>query len=144
MKKQSSQEKVISDSKIRICRKLFYPTFGKHEINFNCGPGWYNLIIEAINKFHQILLNRNLVGGIHIVQIKQKFGRLLIYIDIEDKFKFIISDDNTDLYESLRHAESKSASICEDCGKPGNLTPGISKRVMCKEHYEATYGKKGR
>jgi hypothetical protein len=57
-------------------------------------------------------------------QIKEKFGTLRFYYDG--------GDDYIRGLESM--ADSMSARICEDCGKPGKRTTGGWIRTLCDEH----------
>jgi hypothetical protein len=57
-------------------------------------------------------------------QIKEKFGTLRFYYDG--------GDDYIRGLEAM--ADSMSARICEDCGKPGKRTTGGWIRTLCEEH----------
>jgi hypothetical protein len=57
-------------------------------------------------------------------QIKEKFGTL--------RFYYQGGDDYIRGLESM--ADSMSARICEDCGKPGKKTTGGWIRTLCEEH----------
>jgi hypothetical protein len=57
-------------------------------------------------------------------QIKEKFGTLRFYYDG--------GDDYIRGLDSM--AESMSARICEDCGKPGKIAKGGWVRTLCEEH----------
>jgi hypothetical protein len=57
-------------------------------------------------------------------QIKEKFGALRFYYDG--------GDDYIRGLDAM--ADSMSARICEDCGKPGKRTTGGWIRTLCEEH----------
>lgn len=66
------------------------------------GKGWESLVREAFEKKP---------SDVKIVQVKEKFGGLRIYVDIAPK----------EYHDFLHGLESRSFKICEWCGKPGSL-----------------------
>lgn len=48
---------------------------------FECQDGWFNLIDNTLDRIDKIIKENDL--SVKIAQIKSKFGRLVIYIDIE-------------------------------------------------------------
>jgi len=82
----------------------------------DCGDGWLKLIdplIEECNK-----------RGVHIAQIKEKFGTLRFYIHGGDE----------ELYNLIDKAEMESAHICEVCGDPGEFTSYGWIKTLCPLH----------
>jgi len=73
------------------------------------GRGWYPLIYELLNKL-QAIEDRDKIG-LEITQIKEKFGGLRVYTNI----------DTDEIWNLIEEAEAKSFTICEFCGKPGKL-----------------------
>lgn len=73
------------------------------ECHADCGPGWLPAIIPVL----EICEARS----VRVVQIKEKFGGLRIYLDQHD--------DTLDAAIIL--AESIASRTCEDCGAPGEL-----------------------
>lgn len=65
-----------------------------------------------------------LVGQVVALQIKEKFGTL--------RFYYRGGDDYIRGLEAM--ADSMSAVICEDCGKPGKLRTGGWIRTLCDDH----------
>jgi hypothetical protein len=65
-----------------------------------------------------------LVEQVVATQIKEKFGTLRFYYQGGDNYIRGL--------ESM--ADSMSARICEDCGKPGKKTTGGWIRTLCEEH----------
>lgn len=76
---------------------------------FDCGEGWYPLIHELLNKIQDIADRDGI--DLQVVQIKEKFGSLRVYMNWE-------TDEVSNLIEAY---ERKSVTICEVCGKPGEL-----------------------
>lgn len=73
------------------------------------GHGWWPLIAE---------LDRKLSAGwpgYRVDQVKSKFGTLHFYATFPGGY-------DSDGQELINEYEQKSATICEDCGRPG--TPG--------------------
>lgn len=67
-----------------------------------------------------------LVEQVVAVQVKEKFGTL--------RFYYTGGDDYIRGLEAM--ADSMSAVICEDCGKPGKLRSGGWVRTLCDGHAE--------
>jgi len=91
---------------------------------FECKDGWKELIIDTCNK---ILKTEN-GNKVWAVQIKEKFGRLRIYLEgrVTKKISNILFD-----------AEKKSSKICEICGKPGILkTHFMRYQTLCDSCYK--------
>ena len=65
-----------------------------------------------------------LIEQVVVSQIKEKFGTL--------RFYYHGGDDYIHGLEAM--AESMSAVICEECGKPGKLRSGGWVRTLCDEH----------
>lgn len=67
-------------------------------------------------------------------QVKEKFAIL----------RFYMSTATSEMWDLIKEAEEKSATICEDCGEPGVTRGGAWIRTLCdecakKEGKEATY-----
>jgi hypothetical protein len=94
-----------------------------------CGPGWYGLvypIILYVNKWNDTAPEEK---KIEIGQIKEKFGRLEIYVhNVPDE----ISDE---VYGMIKKARAESLKICEECGTTTDV--GITMRgwlfTLCKD-----------
>ena len=71
----------------------------------DCGEGWYDLIEYASAKLE------GLHQGIEMVQIKEKFAQLRIYVN-----------NHTDEVEKiLGFVENESSTTCEMCGAKGEI-----------------------
>jgi hypothetical protein len=81
--------------------------------------GWFGLV-------HDFLLEASKTRKVNIAQIKEKFGRLTIYITGTKK-----------QYDIAQKYEKASANVCDQCGKPGSLTDkshGYWMLTLCDEH----------
>jgi len=74
-------------------------------IYLECGPGWFSLINEALKKLFK--LNPKL----QILQIKEKFGGLRLYV----------SHCSSEMNIVINEAKAKAEKTCELCGAPGDL-----------------------
>jgi len=79
---------------------------------FECDKGWHPMIIELLDKI-QDMVNNNPEEylDLRIMQIKEKFGGLRVYTNFYDE----------DIELLLSEYEEKSNTICEICGRPGEL-----------------------
>jgi len=79
-----------------------------------CGEGWYSLVSEAMNKIELIYQEHNISmsDDFEILQIKQKFGELIIYSKsrLRDQVNIAIEE-----------ARIKSIQVCEACGATGRI-----------------------
>jgi hypothetical protein len=91
----------------------------------NCWEGWYVIIDDMLATISNSVHVRK-TGNIKVVQIKEKFGALRVYIDPYDVYTQGIID----------MAETLSKHTCERCGKPGELRPGLGwVKTLCLNHY---------
>lgn len=84
---------------------------------FDCGDGWYDLIESTLANIDR--LSKSISLDVKLAQVKSKFGRLTIYIDIESgpagaQIQQVISQ----IYNEIEEAGIKSLSISEISGKP--------------------------
>ena len=87
------------------------------------GPGWAGLVKEGFD----LCLRR----GARIHQIKEKFGGLRFYCDFEwglDESKL----------------EERSLSICEECGRPGELRTIGWWKTLCDSCADARFRRRER
>lgn len=90
---------------------------------FSHGDGWYNLLDEMCQKLTDLTRGK----GLYVVasQVKEKFGTLNFYYDIEFSDDYVF--DNTskkitdEISDIINDAESRSSKVCESCGKPGKI-----------------------
>lgn len=103
--------------------EVIYPTFVVHsgytrQLALNSvGQGWSGLINEVFDMLEK-------TKGVKIIQVKEKYGGLRIYTDfMHMEFDKFIMD-----------IEKRSFTVCEQCGKPGNLREGSWMLTQCDEH----------
>jgi hypothetical protein len=97
---------------------------------FSHGDGWYNILDEL---FTDITILLGDTYKIDMVQVKEKFGTLRLYYDVNVGTNSL-SDD---IHGLVMEAVKKSSEVCEVCGKPGqckNVSGWIS--TLCDEHRE--------
>lgn len=91
------------------------------EVTRECGEGWKVLIDALVAECAR--------EGVTIAQIKEKFGGLRFYVDSPTL--------PTSLAQAIAGAETLSYYICEDCGKPGQLSSnGRWLKTLCEVHRE--------
>jgi hypothetical protein len=119
-----------------------------------CGPGWIPIIIEALQRIHELLTEEE-AERFHIRQIKQKWGELRIYWHLdaaegeeepqaltrarETVVGVNLSPDWQDARRAaiqaiVEEARAKADVSCETCGKPGTLHPVGHVQVLCPQH----------
>ena len=113
---------------------------------FSIGPGWYKIVEETCAKL-QLLSD---VFGLQAVaaQIKEKFGTLRFYFDIEQGD--IVAINKADramagdiMYDVVTRAEEETAWTCEECGERGK-TRGTGWLVtLCDKHWAERQKKHG-
>ena len=106
-------------------RKALHSTGGEQRTSYEaygvqCEEGWKGL--------YQPLIDRCIAEGVTILQVKEKFGVLKIYVAKDGG----VPDD---LASAIRDAVERSTSICEICGAPGELRtrPGRV-QTLCLAH----------
>jgi hypothetical protein len=66
------------------------------------GPGWAGLLDKLYDKKPR---------SVHVTQVKEKFGTL----------RFYVSSCLSDFADFIAEVEKESASVCEQCGKAGEV-----------------------
>src|ERR1035437_618186 len=92
------------------------------------GPGWSALIKE-------LYLEMMNYPGVHLTQVKEKFGMLRIYWEGALEKNEVEVESVKRFNEFIRLTENKSGKMCELCGKDGkviNENRWLSAR--CPEH----------
>lgn len=88
----------------------------------NCGDGWFN-IVDNLCKLIQKELDAKQIDNVEIVQVKEKFGTLRVYLNnYNDRIRGLVS-----------FAEAMSGCICETCGLPGKPTTSGWIKTMCSK-----------
>jgi len=124
-----SQAPLIDLSKYTITE--VDPTLQSNLMAFglDCGAGWHPLIKELLDKLQKYVNAFPQLMHFRIVQIKEKWGSLRVYTNF-----------GTDVSNKcIEEYEKKSTTICEICGKPGNLREDLSWiQTLCDDHYKET------
>lgn len=105
--------------------KKYEDTLG--EFHVEIFQGWYSIIYKLLDEFVNLAVEGN---SVKIVQIKEKFGGLRVYVDLigSDEFKKKIR-------ALISSAEKESLLTCEICSKPGKLENIDGWFVtVCKDH----------
>lgn len=102
-------------------KKPFLPiAFG-----FECGNGWFELLLECATKLEAEILLQPSASWEHFKasQVKEKYGTL----------RFYMSSSTEKMDEIISEAEEKSAKTCEECGKPGEVNEEGWLSCLCEE-----------
>lgn len=131
---QKIYDEFLDMFRLKYADPPFHPiTFG-----IGCGVGWYDLIHETLKKLHEY------DPHIEIVQIKEKFARLRVSLDVNPSCMCEHRDGDTPL-DIILAAEEKSGKICEICGAKGKLRDDLAWiRTLCTKHYRETKRRKKR
>lgn len=97
---------------------------------YECDKGWYRLIDSCLKEVQE-LYDRNKTE-FEVLQVKEKFGQLRIYLN-----NYINGS-----HEILERYSKLSTSICEVCGEKGCLcVKGRFLKILCDKH-RVEYGYK--
>lgn len=95
-----------------------YPTaYGNVFCGFYVGPGWLPILDELGAELERL--------GVHVQQVKEKFGGLRVYTD---------ADGTEEVDTLIREACRRANKTCEECGEPGTLRKGGWLQTLCDEH----------
>ena len=92
-----------------------YPEMFTGSKEISCGDGWYYLIMTAC---HVISAVCDKYPPPVFVQIKQKFGRLVMYIDFD---KTTSGEIFKNVYSVIDSVANDSCKICEECGSDDDV-----------------------
>jgi NADH pyrophosphatase NudC (nudix superfamily) len=99
-----------------------------YDFTNDVGEGWENLCIRTFEKVADAYVKHDIdLLKFSLVQIKEKFGGLRIYLGGMETGLF---EDVNDIVEN---AETESYTICEKCGKPGKPRKGSWIKTLCDE-----------
>lgn len=93
----------ILDAKARFPRLFCDP----HRYDFRCGEGWKAIVMGLLERLDALPLRT-----LKVVQIKQKFGGLRVYMEGGDE----------EVSRLIGEAESACRTVCEWCGSAGSIT----------------------
>ena len=99
---------------------------------FEIGEGWMSLVIELLDKIQHLVDNNPEYSGLQVIQVKEKYGELCVYLNYYYK----------EIEDIIDEYEEKSCYICEVCGEKGEIR-NINNwyTALCDKHY-AEYFKK--
>lgn len=103
----------MNDQNTQILLTAF-PNVFDDSFFFECGDGWFELVGHAAAFIDKI------GKGTKIVEVKEKFGSLRIYYEYslnEDSEPLLTNKQLEQIYNFISNLETRSKSICEDCGQ---------------------------
>jgi hypothetical protein len=93
------------------------------------GDGWYEILENLCEDLSDY-------EGLVFAQIKEKFGRLTVYVNGT-------TDENwQEVHDLINDATLDSAETCEDCGAPGRARDGAWRLTLCDECEEERNARK--
>lgn len=116
--------------------KLFadFPNLYKnHQRCFECDDGWYQLLRDLSANLELLVLQipEKDREEFYVAVVKEKLGSLRFDCNYPYDYDHFLVDR---FYAFIDEAESKSETICEDCGQPGALKKfGHLLRVNCPD-----------
>jgi hypothetical protein len=115
-----------------------YPLFTGRNIGTQTAPGWWPILEEAFIALTEQAAKLPPGKSVNIVQIKEKFGGLRIYLDIVGTE---VGDDFESFYSPMldivRAASAKAIHTCEFCGNPGKQESIFGWiKTVCPKHHE--------
>ncbi|HZL19986.1 MAG TPA: hypothetical protein VFG23_19790 [Polyangia bacterium] len=105
---------------------LRYPL--ARSVGFACFGGWQNILARLLDRLEAASVAQpvDARGTFHILDIKQKFGRLTIRLSKEG---------TPEMQDAVREAEEASVVTCEVCSLPGRLAERNAWwSVRCAKH----------
>ena len=107
-----------------------YPLLFKEgclQVGFHLPAGWEALVgslCHTIENQLEHFVPEEIRGEIYVVQIKEKFGTLRVYLNQSTPY----------IDGAIELAEALSYKICEMCGNSGTLRQGGYVRTLCDAH----------
>jgi hypothetical protein len=93
---------------LKVTKKTIRPNTIDERLSFEVEDGWLPLLEDLFEKMATVVKRDNL-AEFQIVQVKEKFGGLRVYIH----------NGNKDINDLISAAEAKAWVTCEYCGEPG-------------------------
>jgi len=108
-----------------------YPEMFTQSKEISCGDGWYSLIKTTCDTIKYVC-NLNACKPPVFAQIKQKFGRLVMYVKYHNA---PFGKKNIDVYDIISDATDSSCKICEECGSDNDVITRSSGWLtpLCRE-----------
>ncbi len=108
-----------------------YPNLYRRHAYIGTGDGWYSIVDDLSAQLEWLTLS----GSVSITYTgsKEKFGTLRY-----DATANVLDEDfpSSIVWALIENAESRSACICEGCGKYGELRLGGWVKTLCERCYE--------
>lgn len=98
---------------------------------FNCGDGWFNILSKCLDQL-RALREFGLAPDLMLVQVKEKFGTLRIYVSGDDTHRIANA--------IISCAERLSGFTCEECGARGKTRGSRWVTTLCASCYEKDWG----
>lgn len=117
--------------------RLMCPHLYKKPIHFECGPGWYDIILDISIKIENILEKyadtHKVVEGeeseyieMFAIQVKEKYGTLRFYMTCE----------TDEISKLIQEYEAMSSQTCENCSAPAKMRGKRFLEVKCDKCYQ--------
>lgn len=90
-----------------------------------CGCGWFPLLLDLCKKLEAVNQTLPEEDRCKVVQIKEKFGGLRVYLYAE----------TDEMNGAVEEAENKALETCELCAYPGSLRNDSYTRTLCNWCY---------
>ena len=116
----------MNDQNTDILLKAF-PNLFRGDFYFECGNGWFELIAKVAAFIDTVTTD------CEISEVKEKFGRLRIYLSLQldqEGVPTIPEEDLSGIYKFIYSIEEASANICEECGASLNAGNRQSQKTM--------------
>jgi hypothetical protein len=96
---------------------------------FEISDGWFDLVYRLSGKLEKLITqyereNKEGDDVPHAVQVKQKYGGLVLYMS-----SYVKGMD-----ELIQATEKESYNVCEVCGRRGKIRNGGWIQTLCEEH----------
>lgn len=111
-------------SKRKLTIQERYPALFPEKFGIECESGWDELVIFTC-KYFQGKLDGKAVDEIRFSQIKEKFGLLRIYFNVNFSPNVVSRTTFEELHHTISIIEEMSGLICEDCGEIKTKTRNV-------------------
>ena len=106
-----------------------------------CDIGWGDILKEILTELKEVISSLKDWSSpvFRVAQIKEKFGGLRFYIDFNQEVdeNFTLPNDVVvQFYNIIEKGEDKSFSVCEYCGKEGELRRLSWLKTLCDNCFQ--------
>lgn len=99
-----------------------FPELFPETKQLECGPGWNQIVYDMCKEIQRVANEKK--SHIYVLQIKEKFGGLRVYL----------SSYFDEIDEIIDRAEELAYVTCEICGGPGKTYNDGWFETLCEEH----------